>query len=60
VAPVTDAVEAPLATELDLSPPSAYGWLYAPARQFGFIRCDATGPSHYGHRLNIGPEHEAA
>ncbi len=36
------------ATELDLGPPGAYGWLKANARRFGFIHRYAWEPWHYG------------
>jgi len=36
------------ATELDLGPPSAYAWLAANARPFGFIHRYAWEPWHYG------------
>ncbi|MBN1528032.1 MAG: transglycosylase SLT domain-containing protein [Thermoleophilaceae bacterium] len=36
------------ATELDLGPPAAYGWLAASARPFGFIHRYAWEPWHYG------------
>jgi hypothetical protein len=35
-------------TELDLGPATAYGWLAANARRFGFIRRYAWEPWHYG------------
>lgn len=35
-------------TELDLGPPSAYAWLKANARRFGFIHRYAWEPWHYG------------
>lgn len=35
-------------TELDLGPPSAYGWLAANARSFGFIKRYAWEPWHFG------------
>lgn len=43
-----------LATELDLGPPAAYGWLAAHARRFGFIQRYAWEPWHYGFTLNAG------
>src|SRR5947209_17382324 len=43
-----------LATELDLGPPSAYGWLYAHCRQFGFIKRYSWEPWHFGYGLNPG------
>lgn len=36
------------ATELDLGPASAYGWLAAKARRFGFVKRYAWEPWHYG------------
>lgn len=35
-------------TELDLGPPSAYAWLAAGARRFGFIKRYAWEPWHFG------------
>jgi soluble lytic murein transglycosylase-like protein len=35
-------------TELDLGPPSAYAWLAANSRRFGFIRRYSWEPWHYG------------
>ena len=40
------------ATELDLGPASAYGWLAANARRFGFIQRYSWEPWHYGYILN--------
>jgi len=40
------------ATELDLGPASAYGWLAANARRFGFIQRYDWEPWHYGYALN--------
>ncbi len=40
------------ATELDLGPPGAYGWLKANARRFGFIHRYAWEPWHYGFGVN--------
>ena len=40
------------ATELDLGPPGAYGWLKANARRFGFIHRYAWEPWHYGFGAN--------
>jgi Transglycosylase SLT domain/D-alanyl-D-alanine carboxypeptidase/Putative Flp pilus-assembly TadE/G-like len=37
------------ATELDLGPPSAYGWLAANARRFGFEKRYSWEPWHYGY-----------
>lgn len=39
-------------TELDLGPPSAYGWLAANARRFGFIKRYAWEPWHFGFGAN--------
>jgi transglycosylase-like protein with SLT domain/D-alanyl-D-alanine carboxypeptidase-like protein len=36
-------------TELDLGPPSAYGWLARNARRFGFLRRYSWEPWHYGY-----------
>jgi len=36
------------ATELDLGPPSAYGWLAVHARRFGFVQRYSWEPWHYG------------
>lgn len=40
------------ATELDLGPPSAYGWLAANARRFGFIKRYAWEDWHFGFGRN--------
>lgn len=40
------------ATELDLGPPAAYGWLARNARRFGFIRRYAWEAWHYGYGVN--------
>ena len=40
------------ATELDLGPASAYGWLAANAPQFHFVQRYAWEPWHYGYTLN--------
>jgi len=42
------------ATELDVGPPAAYGWLGANARRFGFIQRYSWEPWHYGLDRNIG------
>jgi Transglycosylase SLT domain/D-alanyl-D-alanine carboxypeptidase/Putative Flp pilus-assembly TadE/G-like len=42
------------ATELDLGPPGAYGWLGANAPRFGFIQRYSWEPWHYGLDRNIG------
>jgi hypothetical protein len=42
------------ATELDLGPPAAYGWLGANAPRFGFIQRYSWEPWHYGLDRNIG------
>jgi hypothetical protein len=42
------------ATELDLGPPSAYGWLAANATRFGFIQRYSWEAWHYG--FTAGPE----
>jgi Transglycosylase SLT domain/D-alanyl-D-alanine carboxypeptidase/Putative Flp pilus-assembly TadE/G-like len=41
-------------TELDLGPPSAYGWLAANAQRFGFIKRYAWEDWHYGYARNTG------
>jgi Transglycosylase SLT domain/D-alanyl-D-alanine carboxypeptidase len=41
-------------TELDLGPPSAYGWLDANCHRFGFARRYAWEPWHFGYALNAG------
>jgi transglycosylase-like protein with SLT domain/D-alanyl-D-alanine carboxypeptidase-like protein len=43
-----------LGTELDLGPPSAYGWLRANAERFGFIQRYSWEPWHYGFVRNPG------
>jgi Transglycosylase SLT domain/D-alanyl-D-alanine carboxypeptidase len=43
-----------LATELDLGPPAAYGWLAANAKRFRFIQRYSWEPWHYGFTLNAG------
>jgi hypothetical protein len=43
-----------LGTELDLGPPSAYGWLAAHASRFHFTRRYSWEPWHYGFTLNAG------
>ena len=40
------------ATELDLGPASAYGWLRGNARRFGFVQRYSWEPWHYGYALN--------
>ena len=42
------------ATELDLGPPAAYGWLAANAERFGFIQRYSWEPWHYGYTRNTG------
>jgi soluble lytic murein transglycosylase-like protein len=42
------------ATELDLGPPAAYGWLAANAQRFGFTRRYAWEPWHFGYTRNTG------
>jgi hypothetical protein len=39
-------------TELDLGPPSAYGWLARSARRFHFVQRYSWEPWHYGYGLN--------
>jgi hypothetical protein len=41
-----------LATELDLGPRSAYGWLAANAKRFHFLKRYAWEPWHFGYTLN--------
>jgi len=41
-----------LGTELDLGPASAYGWLNANARRFGFIKRYSWEPWHFGTNAN--------
>ena len=41
-------------TELDLGPPSAYGWLARNARRFGFVKRYSWEPWHYGYVHNAG------
>ena len=53
------------ATELDLGPSSAYGWLAAHAPRFHFIQRYEWEPWHYGYALNAAStphtsEHESA
>jgi hypothetical protein len=43
-----------LGTELDLGPSSAYGWLAANARRFGFVQRYSWEPWHYGFTGNAG------
>jgi hypothetical protein len=43
-----------LGTELDLGPPSAYGWLAGNARRFHFVQRYAWEDWHYGFVLNAG------
>jgi hypothetical protein len=43
-----------LGTELDLGPPSAYGWLARHAPTFHFVRRYAWEPWHFGLELNAG------
>jgi Transglycosylase SLT domain/D-alanyl-D-alanine carboxypeptidase len=41
-----------LATELDVGPPAAYGWLARNARRFHFTQRYSWEPWHYGYTLN--------
>ena len=41
-------------TELDLGPPSAYGWLARNAERFGFLKRYSWEPWHYGYTRNPG------
>jgi hypothetical protein len=43
-----------LGTELDLGPPSAYGWLAANAKRFGFVQRYAWEPWHFGFTRSAG------
>jgi hypothetical protein len=43
-----------LGTELDLGPPSAYGWLARNAGRFHFVQRYANEPWHFGYGLNPG------
>jgi len=43
-----------LGTELDLGPPSAYGWLAANAKRFGFLKRYAWEPWHFGYTRSAG------
>ena len=42
------------ATELDLGPPAAYGWLAANAPRFGFVQRYSWEPWHWGFTRGIG------
>jgi hypothetical protein len=42
------------ATELDLGPPAAYGWLAANAPRFGFVKRYAWEAWHFGYTRGIG------
>jgi hypothetical protein len=48
------------ATELDLGPPAAYGWLAANAGRFHFLQRYSWEPWHYGYTLNPGSSPRAA
>ncbi len=43
-----------LGTELDLGPPSAYGWLAANSKRFGFLKRYSWEPWHFGLVANPG------
>ncbi len=43
------------ATELDLGPPSAYGWLAANAPRFGFVKRYSWEPWHFGYARGPAP-----
>jgi soluble lytic murein transglycosylase-like protein len=43
-----------LATELDLGPAAAYGWLARNAERFGFVQRYSWEPWHYGYTRNAG------
>jgi hypothetical protein len=47
------------ATELDLGPPSGYGWLADNARRFGFVQRYSWEPWHYGYVEGPPPCSEA-
>jgi hypothetical protein len=47
------------ATELDIGPPSAYGWLGANARRFGFLKRYSWEPWHFGFVEGPAPCSEA-
>jgi hypothetical protein len=47
------------ATELDLGPESAYGWLAADAARFGFVQRYSWEPWHYGYAKGPPPCSEA-
>jgi Transglycosylase SLT domain/D-alanyl-D-alanine carboxypeptidase len=47
------------ATELDLGPPSAYGWLARNAERFGFLRRYSWEPWHFGYTRGPPPCSEA-
>jgi hypothetical protein len=47
------------ATELDLGPASAYGWLAANARRFGFLKRYSWEPWHFGYVEGPAPCSEA-
>jgi hypothetical protein len=47
-------------TELDLGPPSAYQWLAAHARRFGFVRRYSWEPWHFGYERGPAPCSAAA
>jgi hypothetical protein len=48
------------ATELDLGPESAYGWLAANADRFGFVQRYSWEPWHYGYDAGPAPCSQAA
>jgi soluble lytic murein transglycosylase-like protein len=43
-----------LGTELDIGPPTAYGWLAANAPRFGFVKRYSWEPWHWGYTRNPG------
>ena len=43
-----------LGTELDLGPPTVYGWLAQNAERFGFVQRYSWEPWHYGYTRNAG------
>jgi soluble lytic murein transglycosylase-like protein len=48
-----------LGTELDLGPPSAYGWLAANSRRFGFLKRYSWEPWHFGFTRETASAHVA-
>jgi len=48
-----------MGTELDLGPPSAYGWLAANSRRFGFLKRYSWEPWHFGFIRETASAHVA-